>query len=219
MRLERGWSIEYAISSALGATSSTALIAARRIGFVFAGSLAGIFISVHTGGDGRLPSRSTSCLADGSVHFRCGSDRRLQERGHQPRIEVAPGLRVQDLVRFVLRARCAIWAIRGQHVVGVGHRDDAGFDRDRVARQSMWVATAVDPLVVVKNRQQLALEMPASLQDAKADFGVRPHDGPLGLVERTLLLQDGVGDAELAYVMQQARACERAKLVRVQTEL
>src|SRR5476649_450574 len=76
----------------------------------------------------------------------------------------------------------------------------------------MRVAAAIHPLVVVEDAEQLALEMPAALEDRDSDLGVGLHDCGLGFVERPVLLEDRVRNAELADVVEQAGPGEDAQL-------
>src|SRR5205823_12929929 len=78
--------------------------------------------------------------------------------------------------------------------------------------QPMRVPAAVDALVVVQHRQQLTLEMATALEYPQPDLGVRLHSDPLHIGEGTPLVQNGVGDAQLADVVQQPRAGESAEL-------
>ena len=76
----------------------------------------------------------------------------------------------------------------------------------------MRVSTAVHPLVVVQDREQLSLEMTAPLEDPQADLRMGLHHRPLQRAQRAVLLQDRIRDAELADIMQKARAGENAHL-------
>ncbi|KAI1691637.1 hypothetical protein Ddc_24113 [Ditylenchus destructor] len=125
------------------------------------------------------------------------------EQLHQCRVEVPARLRAQVFHRLLDRPGRLVGTNAGQRVEDVGDRDDAGLDGNRVARQSFRIAAAV-PLLVVRQRdaprhaQQTAGVL---AQDLRADRGMAAHHRPLGLVQRAGLLQDRVGNAQLADVV------------------
>src|SRR5258708_3392622 len=71
---------------------------------------------------------------------------------------------------------------------------------------AIWVTCTLGVLGGEMGRTELA-PRPAVAQDRKADLRVRPHQCPLGFVERRVLSQDLVWDAALADVVQQT--CSR----------
>ena len=74
-----------------------------------------------------------------------------------------------------------------------------------VGRQAARVAAAVEPLVVVADEPAHRLGEAAELvEQPRAPFGVPLDHGVLVVVERARLLQDRVGDRELADVVHQA---------------
>ena len=78
--------------------------------------------------------------ASGVVAAECADD---------VRVELAPGLRAQDVYRLAVRARSAVRPRGGDRVECVGDGDDASAERDLLAAQSVGVAAAVEALVVV----------------------------------------------------------------------
>src|SRR5581483_12148472 len=76
---------------------------------------------------------------------------------------------------------------------------------------------AVEALVVVEYPAGLLLEL-GRRHDVVADAGVRPHDLPLPVRERAGLLEDRVGDPDLADVVQEAREPELAEALRREPE-
>ena len=97
----------------------------------------------------------------------------------------------------------AVGAVGGHRVERVGDEDDPRAERDVLARQAVRVAAAVPGLVVVADprvdrRDAEALEQPV------ADLGMLAQHDQLLVVERAGLLQDAVGDRDLAEVVQQA---------------
>ena len=84
--------------------------------------------------------------------------------------------------------------------------------RDLVADQSVGISGAVEPFVVMANDRQLGLELLDRADDLLALDRVGVHDHALVAGERALLEQDGVGDADLADVVEQAAPLESLEL-------
>src|SRR6266540_3840486 len=94
-----------------------------------------------------------------------GSDRQSRRRLHRRALAELLG-EGRDYARVELRARAApqlcerrvcrtlgpVDAIRRHRVVGVGHEDDAGPERDLVALQAVGIAGAVPALMVVQHQ-------------------------------------------------------------------
>ena len=80
------------------------------------------------------------------------------------------------------------------------------------ADQSVGIAGAVEPLVVMANDRQLGRQLLDRPDDLLALDRVRVHDHALFLGQRARLEQDRVGDADLADVVQQAAPLERLQL-------
>src|SRR5690349_8287318 len=136
-----------------------------------------------------------------------------RERGDDARVEVLAGLLEDPGQRLGVRPGLLVRPRRGQRVVDVRQRHDARRERDRVALQAGRVAAAV-PLLVVAARDVAAADQEAlvgelahhALDRLRADLVVRAHDLPLLVREAPGLEQDRVGDADLADVVQRARA-------------
>ncbi len=102
------------------------------------------------------------------------------------------------------RAGRPVTAIRGHRVEGVGDEDDARAERDLLAGEAERVAGAVPPLVVVQD-PAIDRRDAQPLEQARAEHGVLAHHPQLVRIELARLLQDAVGDRDLAQVVQQAR--------------
>ena len=77
-------------------------------------------------------------------------------------------------------------------------------------RDPIGVAAAVPALVLVAHDPGDAAQPGDRAQDALADDGVLLHQHPLVVVERPVLVQDRVGDADLADVVEEGGASRRA---------
>ena len=130
-------------------------------------------------------------------------------------------LAAQLVERLGHRPRLLVGPIGEQRVEDVAHRADAPDERDLLAGQAGRVAVAVPALVVgagdllghahdvrARARQQLG-----------ADRRVAAHELAVLGRERAGLQQDGVGHADLAHVVQQARVAQRLGLGRGHAQL
>ncbi len=88
-------------------------------------------------------------------------------------------------------------------MVGVAGKDDARADRDLGSGDGVGIAAAVPALVLVADDPRDHAHSGDRSQDALADHRVLSHDLPLGVVERAGLVQDRVGNANLADVVKQ----------------
>jgi len=116
--------------------------------------------------------------------------------------------------RAVRRPGLLVGALAGEGVEHVDDRDQAPGQGDRVAGQTLRVAGPVPALVVgegdlLGDAQELGL--PAG-QDVGAGGRVALDGVELGGCQRTGLEQDGVGDADLADVVQRGCFAEQAGL-------
>src|SRR5580704_9531035 len=94
----------------------------------------------------------------------------------------------------------AVGPVGDHRLVGVGDRQDPRLERDLVADGSLRVPPAVDPLVVRTDPIGDVGEA-GVLEDARADLRMAHDLPPLGLVQGPRLVQNRVGDAELAEVV------------------
>jgi hypothetical protein len=119
-------------------------------------------------------------------------------------VEMRADALAQLVERSVAIASAGIHAVGGDRGVGVGRRDDAGLDRDRVACEAVRVTVPIDALVVMTHRGRRGRDLVDAHHDALAERDVRVHELPLLVVEGTGLLEDAIGDARLADVVQPA---------------
>ena len=131
---------------------------------------------------------------------------RFQERRDNSRIEMSASLPFNHATCVRSAARLSVRAIRREHVIGVGDRDNPSLDGYGFTDQAVWIAAAIHALVVIEHSEELTLEVPSPPQDAHANFRVSFHHLPFRSVQRTVLVQDRIGDAELADVVEEAGA-------------
>src|SRR5207302_1044703 len=120
---------------------------------------------------------------------------------HRRPVEVGVGFLPEHLDRPVPIECFSIWTVGDQHVVGVGHRDDPGLERDGLAPQSLGVPGPVHALVMCIDDLGLAPEIRHPRQDLVAHLGMTLDNRPLGRVQRPRLAQDGIRDADLAHIV------------------
>ena len=124
------------------------------------------------------------------------------------------GLEVRE--GLLHRPGVAVDAGRHEGVVHVADCEDPRREVEVVGFQATGIAAAVEALVVVEHEARDALvEAAELLEQLAAALGMRLDDGELVVVERPGLLQDRVGDGELADVVQKtadrhaSEACAR----------
>ena len=100
------------------------------------------------------------------------------------------------------RARAGT-AVGGHRLVGVGDREDARLERDRLAGEARRVSAPVDALVVGEHPVADVAQV-GVLEDPRAELRVAADLLPLAVVQRAGLVEDGVGDPQLADVVQHA---------------
>jgi hypothetical protein len=117
------------------------------------------------------------------------------------------------LARVRLGQRLPVGAVGGHRVVGVADEDDPRAERNLFAGEALGIAAPVEALVLVAHeRQDVAQELDRG-QDALAHDGVALDDGPLLVGEGAVLVEDRLGDRDLAddgeLVPAVARSCCR----------
>ena len=126
------------------------------------------------------------------------------EQPHEPAVELRAGDVAQLVLGLVGGHLDPVGVGRGEHVVDLGHGEDARRHRDAVAGEPVRVALAVDPLVVGEHgRGHLAHPLDAQ-QQARAVGGVALDQPQLGRMELAAADQDVIGQRLLAQVVQQA---------------
>src|SRR5262245_24493504 len=128
---------------------------------------------------------------------------RHEEGFHDVRIELRAGAVAKLLLRGVVAERGAIGAVGGHRFVRVGNGEDPRLERDRLARQVMGITAAVDPLVV-RQHPGADVAQVRVIEDPRAQLGMAAHLRPFLFRQLAGLLEHGVGDAELADVVQHA---------------
>ena len=111
--------------------------------------------------------------------------------------------------------RAPVGVARGHHVVGVGDGDDAGAERDLLARDAGRVAAAGELLVVVQDDlgdRAVALD---ALDELGALLGVELDQLPLVVGQLAVGEEDVVGEDELADVVQQRGGVDQVLLALV----
>ena len=126
------------------------------------------------------------------------------------RVELGAGVAAQLGERLRVRQRAPVRAVGYERVPGVAGEHDARGERDLLAGDAVRVAAAVPALVLVADRVRHRGEAGQRPQDALADDGVLAHQLPLLGVEPAGLVEDLVGDPDLADVVEQR---DRADLV------
>ena len=107
-----------------------------------------------------------------------------------------------------MRQRRAIRAIARHCIVDVGHGQDPDQERDCVALEPVGITPPIEPLVVPANQGDHVVERLERLDDLDALDGMLRDDPHLVLTQFARLVEDGVGNADLADVVEQASTPE-----------
>src|SRR5271169_1078428 len=116
-----------------------------------------------------LAHRTDKDLHDGAVKLRVGAA-----------LELSEGF--QRAAAFFVRT------IAGDRVVGIGHRDDAGAERDGFGRESVGIPGAVEKFVVMQNHLANAGQRSKRIQNLGAEFYVGLHGFPFVRIKRAALV-------------------------------
>ena len=131
---------------------------------------------------------------------------------HDVRVELGAGLGAQDADRLAVGTGRTVGTRRGDRVERVRDGDDAGAQRDLLAPQSIRVAGAVEPLVVVADHpDQLGVAEHRGHLGALA--GVELDDAVLLVGQRAGLVQDRLRRLGLADVVQGSRCANSRDLL------
>ncbi len=123
------------------------------------------------------------------------------------------GHREVDALRGLVRA------FAHDDLIGIRGRDDVRRERHGIAAGPVGIATAVEALVMgVDDRDEIAERLDRR-EDRPAEGRVGLHDHPLLRGERGRLVENGVGNADLADVVQQRRELDPADLIRRELHL
>ncbi len=134
---------------------------------------------------------------------------RVDNVGMELRAAAARQLRACELDALRLLVRAAAH----DDFEGIRGSDDVRLDRDRVAGELLGVAGAIEALVVRGDDRHEVAQGLDGREDGAADRRVRAHEHPLVGGERPGLIQDRVGHADLADVMEQRAELHAPQLV------
>src|SRR5262249_57118925 len=156
----------------------------------------------------RLPTPSARSRAPAAILSDVGADLTqrdvaLTERVDDSGIELLSGLR-HDFVDGVRpRLLAAVRAVARDRVERVGDGEHARAERNLVAAERVGIPAAVPALVVrTHHRQALAAHERHALEHLLAEGRVRLDQPPFRIRERSRLLEDAVGDPDLADVVE-----------------
>ena len=125
------------------------------------------------------------------------------EQVHDGRIEAVPRILPDPGQRIVAIERQVVGAIRRQCVELVDDREDARTERNRIARETVRVATPVPALVVGEHVRRHGVRERHASEDLGAHLRVYLDLLALLRSERTRLAQDVLRHGELADVVEQ----------------
>ena len=129
----------------------------------------------------------------------------LDEFTHQLFIELTTGPLQQDAKRRRGWHAGSITTVSGQRIVDVDDGAHPGVEIQLLAGQAIGVATAVEAFVMAGGDRHRDRTNPLGVfQDRDALIHMTLHDDEFVIGQFTRLMQDGVGDHDLAGVMQQA---------------
>ena len=129
-----------------------------------------------------------------------------------------PAWRRSSASANVLAGRLAVGAVGGHRLERVGGEDDPRLEGDGVAGEAVRVAAAVEALVVVAHPVRLERHV-GGLDDVEPEQRVALHHLVLVVGEPAGLVEDRVGHADLADVVQQAGQPHARQAVALEAEL
>ena len=146
--------------------------------------------------------------------------RDIEERPHHRRVELGARIPTQ-LTQSIAGTLGRLVGTQGGHrVVGIRNRDNPCSVVDLLTNQALRISRAVPPLVMVKNRVapggKKAFDRGNQLI---AELGMLAYGLPLLVVEVTCLVEHGLGDLELADVMQQRHPAKLLPFIAGNAEL
>src|ERR671923_108248 len=134
------------------------------------------------------------------------------ERGDDERAELRAGVGPDLRHRLDEPAGAAVRAIGGQRVERVRDEDDSRGERNRLAGEAVGVAAAVHSLVARPRDLEDDRREPDAAEDVLRDDGVAPHHLPFLVGQRAGLVEDRLGDADLADVVEQRADLDRVEI-------
>ena len=103
-------------------------------------------------------------------------------------------------------------------IKGVDKPDDASAEWDLPTLQSIGVARPGPALVVVPDDRQYGPRQPERPADLLADLRMAAQDRPFLRRQRTWLLKDGLGNPDLAHIVQQRTVGKRVPFVDIKSK-
>ena len=125
-----------------------------------------------------------------------------EERGHHLRIELCASTVADDLEAGLERGGAAIGPVRSDGVERISDGEDPGTGKDFVAFEAAGVAAAVIALVMSQDEFGSVAEKGYVFDEIEADLRVALHAFSFVRGERPGLEENGVGDSELADIVQ-----------------
>src|SRR5262249_35263873 len=119
---------------------------------------------------------------------------------------------------LVTRKSLAIRPVGRHRVVRVAHEDDARLERDVLAGNPIGIAGAVVALVAVTHDRADILEPVDGRDDALTELRMLLDQPALAVRQRARLRQDGLGDPDLADVVEERAELETLELPAVEPE-
>jgi len=143
----------------------------------------------------------------------------VEERVDAVRVELGAGARDDVVERSLGAPRRAVGTVRDERVPNIGDGGHPGLQWDPLAGQPVGIAAPVPPLVVVAHDRQCSTQRRGLSHDLPPRHRVLLDPDPLLGGERTRLVQDGVGGADLADVVQHRALCQLSQLCRAEPHL
>src|SRR5438067_6475046 len=136
-----------------------------------------------------------------------------QESLNQTCIPLLAGTLRQDVDRLLPRAAAPVRAVARHGHERVGDGDDPGEQRNLVAAETVGIACAVNPLVVVADRRKQLVGTRQWGQDLLANDGVTLHLAELSWIEPACFGENAHRDTQGADVVQQGGFVKKGELV------
>ena len=127
----------------------------------------------------------------------------VAEQRHELGVELGACVTAELADRQLVAHRPLVGPVVGHRIVRVGDRDDPGAERDVVAAQPERVAVPGVALVMVEDDRDSVLQGGGLLEDDLADPRMLDDRSPLRRRESGRLVEDLLGNGDLADVVEQ----------------